>query len=139
MSGAQVRLSEALGLTVSVGSASPSLGEERPHGTTHAVGIGRERKRAQTNCVLLVLCCLLFFLSPLSVVKVPQLRNVLRSQSTVGLSLSLYSIELFSQTIAVLYHRANQFPVATYGENISLGVGNMAILACFAKINREYG
>ena len=73
-----------------------------------------------------------------SVVKVPQLVKLLRSQSTVGLSLSMYSIELFSQSIAVFYHRANGFPLATYGENVSLGIGNMAILACFAKLHKEY-
>lgn len=49
----------------------------------------------------------------------------------------MYSVELFSQVVAVLYHRAHGFPLATYGENVSLGAGNLAILACFAKLNRE--
>lgn len=54
------------------------------------------------------------------VVKLPQLVSLYRSQSTVGLSLSMYSVELFSQCISVLYHRAHGFPLATYGENLSL-------------------
>lgn len=72
-----------------------------------------------------------------AVVKLPQLLTLLRTQSTVGLSLSMYSVELFSQSIAVLYHRANGFDPSTYGENLSLGAGNLAILACFARYNRD--
>ena len=58
--------------------------------------------------LLLFLLCL--------VVKLPQLLALLRSRSTVGVSLSMYSLELFSQSIAVFYHRAHGFPVATYGQ-----------------------
>lgn len=72
-----------------------------------------------------------------ALVKLPQLLALLRSGSTVGVSLSMYSLELLSQSIAVLYHRAHGFPVATYGENLTLGAGNVAILAAFAAINRD--
>jgi len=72
-----------------------------------------------------------------AVVKVPQLLALLRSRSTVGVSLSMYSLELFSQSVAVFYHRVHGFPVSTYGENLTLGAGNVAILACFAAINRD--
>ena len=72
-----------------------------------------------------------------ALVKLPQLLALVRSRSTVGVSLSMYSLELFSQSIAVLYHRAQGFPVATYGENLTLGAGNIAILAAFAAINHD--
>jgi len=81
--------------------------------------------------------CAGYHLLSFPVVKLPQLLRVLRSQSTVGLSLSLYALELLSQTVAVLYHRVHNFELSTYGENITLGAGNMAMLAAFAKINKD--
>jgi len=69
--------------------------------------------------------------------KLPQLVSIVRTGSTAGVSLSMYSLELFTQSIAVLYHRAHGFPVATYGENLTLGGGNVLILLAFAAVDRQ--
>jgi len=72
-----------------------------------------------------------------ALVKLPQLFSILRSGSVAGVSLEMYGLEVFSQVVAILYHRAHGFPLATYGENITLGGGNLAILAAFAAMERS--
>jgi uncharacterized protein with PQ loop repeat len=72
-----------------------------------------------------------------ALVKLPQLVSLLRSRSTRGVSLEMYVLELLAQSVAVLYHRLHGFPVATYGENLTLGAGNVAILLAFVALGDE--
>lgn len=52
-------------------------------------------------------------------------------------SLSMYALETFSMTIATFYHILHSFPLSTYGENISLGAGNLAILLLYYKYTKQ--
>jgi mannose-P-dolichol utilization defect protein 1 len=66
-------------------------------------------------------------------VKLPQIIKIVQKHNVVGLSLAMYSIEIFSQSIATYYHYQRSFPISTYGENITLGLGNLIIVALYYK------
>jgi len=63
--------------------------------------------------------------------KAPQILQVFRSRSVEGLSLPMFAMEIATQSIAVVYHYHQKFPLSAYGENISLGLGNVAIVLAF--------
>jgi mannose-P-dolichol utilization defect protein 1 len=68
--------------------------------------------------------------------KVPQIVEVVSHRSVEGLSLPMFAMELGTQVAASLYHWSLGLPLQTYGENISLGIGNLAIAAAFAAFTR---
>lgn len=43
----------------------------------------------------------------------------------------MFATELLTQSIATLYHINRGYPLASYGENVSLGLGNLAIIFAF--------
>ncbi|PWN49152.1 mannose-P-dolichol utilization defect 1 protein [Violaceomyces palustris] len=62
-----------------------------------------------------------------SIMKVPQILNILRSRSARGISLSMYSLEVVAYTISLAYAVRSRLPFSTYGENLSLTFQNMII------------
>jgi mannose-P-dolichol utilization defect protein 1 len=66
-------------------------------------------------------------------VKIPQIQRLFASKSVAGLSLFMYALELGTQSVAIFYSRCKGFPLSSYGENVSLGLSNIAILIAFAK------
>jgi mannose-P-dolichol utilization defect protein 1 len=62
-----------------------------------------------------------------SIVKVPQILLILRTQNSTGLSLPSYILETLSYLITLFYSYRNAFPFSTYGENFFLGVQNIAV------------
>jgi hypothetical protein len=71
-----------------------------------------------------------------SVSKVSQLYAIHESGSVHGLDMQMFASELFSQTVAVMYHAIHQFPVLAYAENIALGAQNLVILGYIAKLRK---
>lgn len=64
-----------------------------------------------------------------SVVKIPQLIKLLRSQSAEGISFLSYLLETSSYIIGLAYNARNGFPFSTYGETALIAVQNVAIAA----------
>ncbi|EKG09783.1 hypothetical protein MPH_13143 [Macrophomina phaseolina MS6] len=64
-----------------------------------------------------------------SVVKIPQLVKLLRSQSAEGISFLSYLLETSSYLIGLAYNARNGFPFSTYGETALIAVQNVAIAA----------
>ncbi|KAF4540862.1 Mannose-p-dolichol utilization defect 1 protein [Lasiodiplodia theobromae] len=64
-----------------------------------------------------------------SIVKVPQLIKLLRSQSAEGLSFLAYLLETSSYLIGLAYNARMGFPFSTYGETALIAVQNVAIAA----------
>lgn len=52
---------------------------------------------------------------------------VLSARSARGISLSAYTLETFCYLVTCAYSYRNEFPFSTYGENIFLGLQNIAI------------
>ena len=51
--------------------------------------------------------------------------------SLAHLSMSMFSIEVISQTLVILYHISKKFPLNTFGEVVALCGGNLGVLLCF--------
>ena len=49
----------------------------------------------------------------------------------------MFAMELATQTIATLYHVSKRLPLSSYGENVSLGLGNCAILLAFVLYGQK--
>ncbi|EOD44017.1 putative mannose-p-dolichol utilization defect 1 protein [Neofusicoccum parvum UCRNP2] len=64
-----------------------------------------------------------------SVVKIPQLVKLLRSQSAEGISFLSYLLETSSYLIGLAYNARSGFPFSTYGETALIAVQNVAIAA----------
>ncbi|CAK5281387.1 unnamed protein product [Mycena citricolor] len=62
-----------------------------------------------------------------SIMKVPQLLIIVRSQSARGLSLPSYILETLSYAITLVYAQRNEYPFSTYGENLFLTIQNIVI------------
>jgi len=62
-----------------------------------------------------------------SIMKLPQLLLILSARSARGISLSAYTLETFCYLVTCAYSYRNGFPFSTYGENIFLGLQNIAI------------
>ncbi|KAJ3876746.1 hypothetical protein F5051DRAFT_27618 [Lentinula edodes] len=62
-----------------------------------------------------------------SIVKVPQIALILRTQDSAGLSISSYVLETISYLITLFYSYRSSFPFSTYGENLFLGVQNTIV------------
>jgi len=62
-----------------------------------------------------------------SIMKLPQLLLILSARSARGISLSSYTIETFCYLVTCAYSYRNEFPFSTYGENVFLGLQNIAI------------
>ena len=63
-----------------------------------------------------------------SIMKVPQILNIVNGRSARGISLSMYTLEVVAYTISLAYAVRSRLPFSTYGENLSLTVQNMIIL-----------
>ncbi|KAH8925137.1 mannose-P-dolichol utilization defect 1 protein [Atractiella rhizophila] len=63
-----------------------------------------------------------------SIVKVPQILNILKSRSTKGLSFSSYALDTASLAITVGYNLASSHPFVSYGESFFLLLQNAIIL-----------
>lgn len=68
-------------------------------------------------------------ISAASIVKVPQLIKLVRSQSAEGLSFTSYALETASFLITLAYNVRNGFPFSTYGETIFITAQDVAIAA----------
>lgn len=62
-----------------------------------------------------------------SVVKVPQIIKLVRSQSSEGLSFSSYLLETASFVISLAYNIRNGFPFSTYGETSLIAIQDVVI------------
>ncbi|KAJ3829416.1 hypothetical protein F5880DRAFT_1470650 [Lentinula raphanica] len=62
-----------------------------------------------------------------SIVKVPQIALILRTQDSAGLSLPSYILETLSYLITLFYSYRNSFPFSTFGENLFLSVQDIAV------------
>lgn len=62
-----------------------------------------------------------------SIVKVPQILNLVRSRSASGVSFLSYLLETTSYLISLAYNVRNGFPFSTYGETACILVQNVAI------------
>ncbi|KAJ1028562.1 hypothetical protein NDA16_001728 [Ustilago loliicola] len=63
-----------------------------------------------------------------SIMKVPQILNIVNNRSARGISLSMYTLEVMAYTISLAYAVRSRLPFSTYGENLSLTLQNMIIL-----------
>ena len=72
-------------------------------------------------------------------IKIPQLLKLFLNKSVQGLNISLYCIETITQSIAILYSKYKQFPLSSYGENVSLGISNLFILLAFIFYSKDKG
>lgn len=63
-----------------------------------------------------------------SIMKVPQILNIVNNRSARGISLSMYTLEVMAYAISLAYAVRSRLPFSTYGENASLTVQNMIIL-----------
>lgn len=62
-----------------------------------------------------------------SIMKVPQILNIINGRSARGISLLMYTLEVIAYTISLAYAVRSKLPFSTYGENLSLTVQNMII------------
>ncbi|KAF9653840.1 mannose-P-dolichol utilization defect 1 protein [Thelephora ganbajun] len=62
-----------------------------------------------------------------SIMKLPQLLLILSARSARGISLTSYALETFCYLVTCAYSYRNEFPFSTYGENIFLGIQNIAV------------
>lgn len=62
-----------------------------------------------------------------SIVKVPQILNLVRSKSASGVSLVAYLLETTSYLISLVYNIRNGFPFSTYGETAFILAQNVVI------------
>ncbi|KAN0062445.1 hypothetical protein ACQY0O_005336 [Thecaphora frezii] len=62
-----------------------------------------------------------------SIIKLPQILNIVRASSATGISLTMYSLEVVAYTISLAYAVRARLPFSTYGENLSLTFQNMII------------
>ncbi len=62
-----------------------------------------------------------------AVVKVPQILNLVRSQSAAGVSFLSYLLETTSYLVSLAYNVRNGFPFSTYGETAFILVQNIVI------------
>ena len=69
----------------------------------------------------------LIVVSSSAIIKVPQIRNILRSHSAAGISLLALLFETTSLLIRVAYSTRQGSPFSTYGEAALIGMQNMVI------------
>ncbi|EPQ28014.1 uncharacterized protein PFL1_04341 [Pseudozyma flocculosa PF-1] len=62
-----------------------------------------------------------------SIMKIPQILNIVKARSARGISLTMYSLEVVAYTISLAYAVRGRLPFSTYGENLSLTFQNMVI------------
>lgn len=62
------------------------------------------------------------------VVKLPQVINILKSQSVAGLSATATYLELLSSILAAVWHVWNGSPFSAYGESIIVAMGTVVIV-----------
>jgi hypothetical protein len=74
-----------------------------------------------------------------SLSKLPQILNIYRANSTSGLSIAMYCMESACQLTTILYHVRNGHGFSVWGENLTLGLGNAAILYLHSKLNGHLG
>jgi mannose-P-dolichol utilization defect 1 len=64
-----------------------------------------------------------------AIVKLPQLYNLVRSQSAAGISFLSYVLETVAYLITLAYNARSGNPFSTYGENAFIAAQNVAIAA----------
>jgi mannose-P-dolichol utilization defect protein 1 len=64
-----------------------------------------------------------------AIVKLPQLYNLVRSQSAAGISFLSYVLETIAYLITLAYNARSGNPFSTYGENAFISAQNVAIAA----------
>ena len=75
-----------------------------------------------------------FIVAASSLTKLPQVYNIWQRQSVDGLSLAMYLMESGCQVVTICYHLHARNGFSVYGENVTLGLGNLAILLLWARI-----
>lgn len=76
-------------------------------------------------------------ISAASIVKVPQLIKLARSQSAEGLSFASYALETASFLITLAYNVRNGFPFSTYGETTFIVAQDVAIAVLILVFSRQ--
>jgi mannose-P-dolichol utilization defect protein 1 len=74
-----------------------------------------------------------------SVVKVPQIIKLSRSQSAEGLSFLSYLLETIAYTISLAYNVRSNFPFSTFGETVFIVVQNVVITFMILKYSKREG
>ena len=68
--------------------------------------------------------------------KVPQIKNILKAQSSAGLELQAHYLEIASYIFAISYNFKVQNPISTFAEAIVISVQNFVILALAWKFSK---
>lgn len=76
-------------------------------------------------------------ISAASIVKVPQLIKLAKSQSAEGLSFTSYALETASFLITLAYNVRNGFPFSTYGETTFILAQDVAIAVLILVFSRQ--
>lgn len=76
-------------------------------------------------------------ISAASIVKVPQLIKLVKSQSAEGLSFTSYALETASFLITLAYNVRNGFPFSTYGETTFIVAQDVAIAVLILVFSRQ--
>ncbi|CAN8100875.1 unnamed protein product [Discula destructiva] len=74
-----------------------------------------------------------------SIVKVPQIINLVRSKSASGVSLVSYLLETTSYLISLVYNIRNGFPFSTYGETAFILAQNVVITVLVLNYSGRLG
>lgn len=74
-----------------------------------------------------------------SIVKVPQILNLVRSRSSSGVSFLSYLLETTSYLISLAYNFRNEFPFSTYGETACILVQNVVITVLVLNYSGKAG
>lgn len=74
-----------------------------------------------------------------SIVKVPQIVNLVRSKSASGVSLTSYLLETTSYLVSLIYNIRNGFPFSTYGETAFILVQNIVITVLVLNYSGRQG
>lgn len=67
--------------------------------------------------------------------KIPLIKNCVKSKSTKGLSETSVTFEIISLLIWIIYNAREAFPLSTYGELLSVIVQNVVLVGCFWYYN----
>jgi len=70
-----------------------------------------------------------------SLVKVPQILNIVKSGSVEGISRSAVLLELVGYILTVAYCFAQQFPFSTYGESLFLMISGSVLAALVCRVH----
>jgi mannose-P-dolichol utilization defect protein 1 len=112
------------------------------------MGLPAECVKPLTSLQLPPSVCIKFILSKIlgysiivgsSIIKVPQIINILKSRKVEGLNIYMFLLELIGYTISMFYSYRLNLPFSTYGENMFMTIQNLIILFLFFQFKLGFG